>query len=78
LFFVADGKLMAVDVSTSGTTFHTGIPKMMFDSQVGGRYFWVNYAVAPDGQRFLFAMPAEHQTAPPMTVILNWAAGLKK
>lgn len=35
------------------------------------------YAVASDG-RFLMNMTVEATTAPPITVVLNWDAALKK
>jgi hypothetical protein len=35
------------------------------------------YAVAPDG-RFLMNASVEAQVAPPITVVLNWQAGLKR
>jgi hypothetical protein len=36
------------------------------------------YAVATDGQRFLIGVPVGEESSPPITVILNWTAGLKK
>ena len=38
------------------------------------------YAPTRDGQRFLVNVPAgsEGAAAPPITVVLNWQAGLKK
>ena len=35
------------------------------------------YAVAPDG-RFLMNIAADEAVASPITVVLNWTAGLKK
>ena len=35
------------------------------------------YAVAPDG-RFLMNVVVEAPTVPPIAVVLNWGAGLKK
>jgi Tol biopolymer transport system component/predicted Ser/Thr protein kinase len=86
LFYIAaDRKLMAVDVTTA-PTFQPGIPHMMFDSHVSGflggglSTIVFNYDVTPDGQRFLINSVAESEgIAPePITVILNWTAGLKK
>jgi hypothetical protein len=37
-----------------------------------------SYAVSNDGQRFLIRNVAGGGTAPPITVVLNWQAGLKK
>src|SRR5437867_13151970 len=38
------------------------------------------YAVSPDGQRFLIPRPAlaTGDTAPPITVVVNWTTGLRK
>jgi hypothetical protein len=34
--------------------------------------------VAADGQRFLMNVAVEAATAPPITVVLNWDAALRK
>ena len=36
------------------------------------------YAVKADGQRFLVNLPVGQDTSSPITVVLNWTAGLKK
>ncbi len=78
LFYIApDRKLMAVDV-TLGSTFETSAPKTLFQTQVI-RYEAPNrYLVSRDGQRFLINSPVEELSQTPVTVILNWVAGLKK
>jgi Tol biopolymer transport system component len=77
LFYLAGSKLMAVDVSASGGTFHAGIPKVLFDTRMSLPFYWTNYAPSADGRRFLIPVPVEQETALPMTVVLNWKAGLK-
>jgi Tol biopolymer transport system component len=76
LFFIApDLKMMAVDVSSNGSTFVAGAPKPLFDSQASGDPFG-NFDVSADGR---FLIPARVQrTDTPITVVLNWQAGLKK
>jgi Tol biopolymer transport system component len=82
LFYLApDGKLMAVEVKTS-PRFEAGIPKALFTVPAG---FVVSslsfrYAVARDGKRFLINILAlsEGPDTAPVTVIMNWTAGLKK
>jgi hypothetical protein len=37
-----------------------------------------SYDLSNDGQRFLMRALASGATAPPLTVVLNWQAGLKK
>jgi hypothetical protein len=36
-----------------------------------------NYVVAPDGQRFLMNVMGEGSRTAPITVVLNWRAGLE-
>ena len=73
---------MAVDVKTA-PRFEAGIPHALFDSRmwnpVSPAVF--RYDVTPDGQRFLVntTKQGEAAAAPEaITVVLNWAAGLKR
>jgi serine/threonine protein kinase/Tol biopolymer transport system component len=83
LFYIAaDGKLMAVDVKTL-PTFQADSPRSLFDPLVfggGNSTQVVGYDVTPDGRRFLVnSVPQSGSSAPePITVVLNWAAGLPK
>jgi eukaryotic-like serine/threonine-protein kinase len=81
---VSYGKLMAVDVRSTGTMFEAGTPKALFDSgylNVGHSGYYHTYAVSQDGQRFLIPRPPATSAAttdsPPIVVVLNWAAGLR-
>jgi Tol biopolymer transport system component len=76
IFFLAgDRKLMAAPCETS-PTFAVGAPKPLF--QTLARYTGnVAYDVAPDG-RFLVNTIAGAGAAPPITVVMNWEAALKK
>jgi len=73
-FWGTDGKLMAVDIKP-GAQFQPGVPQPLFDVRLGTQN--PSYDVSADG-RFLIATPVEQSTAVPMTVVLNWQAGLKK
>ena len=78
-----NGKLMAVDVKSSGSTFEAGAPKELFDSGYINLAHVANYqtyAVSADGQHFLIPRPSNvtEATAAPIAVVLNWAAALKK
>jgi Tol biopolymer transport system component len=76
LFYVApDGTLTAVSVTRVGANLIVGSPKSLFSSRAlqGNR----EYEVADDG-RFLLNVPVSDQSDPPVTVIVNWAATLKK
>ena len=77
LFYIAPGgKLMAAEVESKGGSFAAGQVKALFGPlRVQGYY----YDVSADGQRLLAVVPAEQTTpAEPITVVMNWAAGLKK
>jgi Tol biopolymer transport system component len=76
LFYISeDGKLMAVEVK-GGSTFEAGAANPLFDThfKVGATH---NYAVSGDGQRFLIN-DFNETSAPPLTVVLNWTADLKR
>jgi eukaryotic-like serine/threonine-protein kinase len=76
LYFVGlNNKMMAVEIKP-GAQFQAGVPKPLFDVRMGtsGNR---SYDVSADG-RFLIATPVEQSATVPMTVVLNWQAGLKK
>ena len=82
LYFIAlDGKLMAVSIA-SGATFSAGTPQTLFQTRIYGlipsNYYTQQYDVTPDGQRFLINVDATDTNAAPLTVVLDWTAGLKK
>ncbi len=82
LFYVSgDSKLMAVDVKTS-PKFEYLDPKPLFATRIffGNSLAFTAYDVTPDGKRFLINTedPAEEAAPAPITVVLNWQAGLKK
>jgi eukaryotic-like serine/threonine-protein kinase len=73
LFYVAaDRNLMAVPIK-AGATVEAGVPKSLFPITANADHR--SYAVANDGQRFLVSTSVG---AVPITVVLNWQAGLKK
>jgi hypothetical protein len=83
LFYITDdGALMAVDVRRNGAALHAGTPRMLFKtSAVLGDHAGSNYPydVSANGQRFIVnerLTPVAQGAA--LTVVLNWAAGLKK
>ena len=75
-----DGKLMTVDVKSSETAIETGVPKMLFQTRISPSSFTVDFFdVTADGQKFLLLQNPEQQAAdPPITVVVNWLAALKK
>jgi hypothetical protein len=79
LFYVApDGKLMAMRVS-GGAGFHASAPEPLFLTPMA-RVFGpaYSYDVSADGQRFLISVPVGDAVQTPITVVLNWTAGLKQ
>jgi Tol biopolymer transport system component len=76
LFYVAaDLKLMAVAVK-GGSRFDHGVPKPLFEARLASPFS--QFDVSPDGKRFLMASPIETSANPPMTVVTNWPAGIKR
>jgi len=77
LFFTTpDQKLMAVKVKT-GEKFEAGVPKLLFQAHIGSINNLPWYNVSKDG-RFLMAVPVEQSASAPITVVVNWTAGLKR
>ena len=81
IFYVSlppDARLMAAAVGAEGETITVGALTPLFrvrPPNFAGSY----YQVAPDGMRFLFNMPPAVEATPtPITVVVNWTAGLKK
>jgi Tol biopolymer transport system component len=81
LFYVApDNMLMVVSIgSATEQKLSTGKPVPLFRTRLeAGDQPKQQYAVAPDGQRFLMNVIAEQANAAPITIVQNWAVGLKK
>jgi len=78
LFYLAGGKIMAVEVKTDSSQFEAGIPKLLFDAQIEDVGWRNQYVVSGDGQRFLVVAPVEKAASTSMTVLVNWASELKK
>ena len=77
LFYLAlDRKLMAVTVKT-GATFENDAPRAMFQTELNVAGLRQSYAVSADGNRFLLNTSLGTES-PPITVVLNWPALLKK
>jgi Tol biopolymer transport system component/predicted Ser/Thr protein kinase len=80
LFFLAPNRtLMSVELTGTGSSFRHGPPRALFpthvtwlENQAIGRH----YAPSRDGQRFLIANATDRARTMPITVVLNWAAGL--
>jgi Tol biopolymer transport system component len=76
LFFLSEGKLMAAEVKTNGSTLEIGNVQLLFDAHSGFGPD-AHYDVTPDGKRFIVATLGEGGSAP-MNLVVNWTADLKK
>jgi hypothetical protein len=77
-YLAADGNLMAARIEADATSLHPGIPQALFHTRLTTvstalRFF----DVAPDGQRFLVALPDDAKPTPSLVVVSNWQASLK-
>jgi Tol biopolymer transport system component len=81
LFYMSpDQTLMSVEVNNNSATPFSP-PRALFST----RFTWMeiqaaarHYAVARDGQRFLISRTTDEAQSAPVTVVLNWTAGLNK
>jgi Tol biopolymer transport system component len=88
LFYVApDNRLMAVPLgfAADARAVDVGAPVALFPTRLAsgagigsvGSFATAQYDIATDG-RFLMNVAVEEATAPPITIVQNWLAGLKK
>jgi hypothetical protein len=79
LFFLdPQGRMMAVDIGR-GEGFQAGVPKALFPTRFAAINAFTNwFDVSKDG-RFLIPNQVEEAAASvPISVVINWMAGLKK
>jgi hypothetical protein len=75
IFYVGDGILTATAVTVKSGVLEVGETRPLFRQPVAG----YRYDVSADGQKILAIVPPEQEGSPkPLTVVLNWTAGLKK
>jgi Tol biopolymer transport system component len=76
LFYLdLQGRLMAVDVTT-GPSFEASAPRPLFQTPILVNPVIDQYAVTGDGRRFILGTPLGEEE--PITVMVNWTAGLKR
>lgn len=74
----ADGVLMSVPVKT-GARIETGTPRELFQTPIANVQLNIDqYDVTADGQRFLVLAPTNNARQTPITVVVNWMAGLER
>jgi eukaryotic-like serine/threonine-protein kinase len=88
-YYAPDGKLMAVEVKSGlpagghgggeGASFEASVPRALFEFRSGsGPPTFAPYTVTADGQRFLLNTIVDESGGAPLTVRVNWQAGLKQ
>jgi Tol biopolymer transport system component len=77
LFYLAAGNVLTAVPIPNGDLTKVGIPAPLFQTRLI-RAARNHYAVTADGRRFLIDYAAEQTASTSMTIILNWAAGLRK
>ena len=81
LFYVArNGMLMAAAVNGAGADFDVNGATPLFELHpgTGGGFLGYPYDVSADGKHFLVKTIVEATALPPITLVVNWAAGLHK
>ncbi len=79
IFYLSpDNKLMAAEVKSQGATLDVGAARTLFDIRPGNRVSGYQYDATSDGQRFLVNTSVDQKVSSPITVVINWMAGLKK
>ena len=69
--------MMAVQIG-AGSPPQIGTPKTLFKTAVVPTFNLDHYGVTSDGLRFLLKLPVQHREQPPIIVVTDWTAGLKK
>jgi hypothetical protein len=80
LFYLSSDQKLTVVTVKSVATFEAGPPQGLFEIQplfapLLGRFV---YQPTADGQRFLVLANTGRMAPPPINVVLNWQAGLRK
>jgi hypothetical protein len=77
LYYITDSDaMMSVDFSVSNGVPRAGVPVQLFQERttIFSKYFGLD----PVGPRFLLVFEPEANQTTPLTVVLNWASGLRK
>jgi hypothetical protein len=78
LYYVSGKKFMAVAVNY-GAEFVASAPMELFKQETALLSASRNsYEVTPDGQRFLINVVVDSTGSAPISVVMNWAAELKR
>jgi hypothetical protein len=76
LYLDPDGNMVTVPVEMS-PAFKAGLPQTLFDAGLFQFIRRNRYSVTDDGERFLLLSPIRCDSVRPISVVLNWTAGLE-
>ena len=77
IFYLSpEGRLMATQVRISGESVEVGATHALFGGIPTGNGY--GYDISADGQRILATVGKDEKSSEPITLVQNWAAGLKK
>ncbi len=77
-YLIPAGTLMAVALKP-GPRLEAGVPQPLFQTPITNVVLNIDqYDVTGDGQRFLVLTPTSNARQPPITVVVNWTAGLER
>ncbi|MCI0604208.1 protein kinase [bacterium] len=78
-YFSGDRKVMAVDIKTDDGNLEAGVPKELFQPLILSPFYplGMDYDVTADGLRFIISS-AVQRTTPPVNIIFNWTALLRR
>ncbi len=76
IYLQPPGKIMSVEVRASQAVLEFGVPKQLFEARIGP--VASHLGVSSDAQRFAIPMLAGKDAWNPLTVVVNWMAGMKR
>ena len=74
----AGGQIMSVAVKEGPRGLELATPAALFRAPITPSTYAMQYALSPDGKRFLLVIQSISTAPQPATVFLNWAAGPKR
>lgn len=79
LYYLSGSRMMVDQVQTT-PTFSAGLPQELFTAPIAGQEGGapVRWDLTPDGKRFVIVTDENASSTTPLTVILNWQAGLRR
>ena len=74
-YLSANNELMAAKVTQNGSELAIDVARPLFQTQAES--FLPSFDVSPDGRRFIIVTATPQKSPSPITVVVNWDAGLK-